>query len=156
MALVLTKIKKKRNCDELYNWCSWRTRMFSASFKLNAKKFDINECVWSLLCNVYAIEYDRVFGKLIKFHVWPASEQASKQCCAFYGIIKLIQTPAYLYRPLGDMQVSTYPGRIIVTEPKGLVQPRINVEKHSLRHVVLNGQTTLPCIAQGHPVPTYR
>ncbi|XP_037045508.1 Down syndrome cell adhesion molecule-like protein Dscam2 isoform X1 [Bradysia coprophila] len=59
-------------------------------------------------------------------------------------------------RLTGDMQVSTYPGRIIVTEPKGLVQPRINVEKHSLRHVVLNGQTTLPCIAQGHPVPTYR
>lgn len=62
----------------------------------------------------------------------------------------------YLFLPSGDMQVSTYPGRIIVTEPKGLVQPRINVEKHSLRHVVLNGQTTLPCIAQGHPVPTYR
>lgn len=57
---------------------------------------------------------------------------------------------------LGDIQVSSYPGRIIVTEPKGFVQPRINVEKHSLRHVVLNGQTTLPCIAQGHPVPTYR
>lgn len=57
---------------------------------------------------------------------------------------------------LGDIQVSTYPGRIIVTEPKGYVQPRINVEKHSLRHVVLNGQTTLPCIAQGHPVPSYR
>lgn len=54
------------------------------------------------------------------------------------------------------MQASTYPGRIIVTEPKGLVQPRINVDKHSLRHVILNGQITLPCIAQGHPVPTYR
>ncbi|XP_031619714.1 Down syndrome cell adhesion molecule-like protein Dscam2 isoform X2 [Contarinia nasturtii] len=59
-------------------------------------------------------------------------------------------------RLTGDIQTSTYPGRIIVTEPKGFVQPRINVEKHSLRHVVLNGQTTLPCIAQGHPVPTYR
>lgn len=56
----------------------------------------------------------------------------------------------------GDVQTSTYPGRIIVTEPKGFVQPRINVEKHSFRHVVLNGQTTLPCIAMGHPVPTYR
>uniref|UniRef100_A0A1B0B434 Uncharacterized protein n=1 Tax=Glossina palpalis gambiensis TaxID=67801 RepID=A0A1B0B434_9MUSC len=56
----------------------------------------------------------------------------------------------------GEIQISTYPGRIIVTEPKGMVQPRINVEKHSMRHVVLNGQTTLPCIAQGHPVPTYR
>lgn len=57
----------------------------------------------------------------------------------------------------GDIQVSTYPGRIIVTEnPKGFVQPRINVDKHSMRHVLLNGQTMLPCIAQGHPVPTYR
>lgn len=81
-----------------------------------------------------------------------------KKFC-FYRIIKydyFIRTPRYAFLPLGDMQVSTYPGRIIVTEPKGLVQPRINVEKHSLRHVVLNGQTTLPCIAQGHPVPTYR
>lgn len=59
-------------------------------------------------------------------------------------------------RLTGEMQVSTYPGRIIVTEPKGLVQPRIAVEKHSLRYIVLNGQITLPCIAQGHPVPTYR
>uniref|UniRef100_A0A1B0GF86 Ig-like domain-containing protein n=1 Tax=Glossina morsitans morsitans TaxID=37546 RepID=A0A1B0GF86_GLOMM len=59
-------------------------------------------------------------------------------------------------RLTGEIQISTYPGRIIVTEPKGMVQPRINVEKHSMRHVVLNGQTTLPCIAQGHPVPTYR
>ncbi|XP_055315262.1 cell adhesion molecule Dscam2 isoform X3 [Sitodiplosis mosellana] len=59
-------------------------------------------------------------------------------------------------RLTGDVQMSAYPGRIIVTEPKGFVQPRINVEKHSARHVVLNGQTTLPCIAQGHPVPTYR
>lgn len=57
---------------------------------------------------------------------------------------------------LGEIKHSTYPGRIIVTEPKGLVQPRINVEKHLSRHVVQNGQTTLPCIAQGHPVPTYR
>lgn len=56
----------------------------------------------------------------------------------------------------GELQTSTYPGRIIVTEPKGLVQPRINVEKHSSRHVTLNGQIILPCIAQGHPVPTYR
>jgi hypothetical protein len=56
----------------------------------------------------------------------------------------------------GEIQTSTYPGRIIVTEPKGLVQPRINVDKHSTRQVVLNGQITLPCVAQGHPVPTYR
>jgi hypothetical protein len=57
---------------------------------------------------------------------------------------------------LGEIQTSTYPGRIIVTEPKGMVQPRINVEKHGTRQIVLNGQITLPCIAQGHPVPTYR
>lgn len=64
---------------------------------------------------------------------------------------------SWLFYIAGDIQVSTYPGRIIVTEnPKGFVQPRINVEKHSMRHVVVNGQTMLPCIAQGHPVPTYR
>lgn len=56
----------------------------------------------------------------------------------------------------GEVQLSTYPGRVIVTEPKGHVQPRINVEKHSSRQVVLNGHITLPCIAQGHPPPTYR
>lgn len=59
-------------------------------------------------------------------------------------------------RLTGDVQTSAYPGRIIVTEPKGIVQPRINVEKHSIRQVVINGQTMLPCIAQGHPAPTYR
>lgn len=74
-------------------------------------------------------------------------------------ILKYSQNQLTMYVLLsvpGEIQISTYPGRIIVTEPKGMVQPRINVEKHSLRHVVLNGQTTLPCIAQGHPVPTYR
>ncbi|XP_061500110.1 cell adhesion molecule Dscam2 isoform X1 [Anopheles gambiae] len=59
-------------------------------------------------------------------------------------------------RLTGEIQISTYPGRVIVTEPKGLVQPRINVEKHSLKHVVVNAPVTLPCVAQGHPVPTYR
>ncbi|XP_055679736.1 cell adhesion molecule Dscam2 isoform X1 [Lutzomyia longipalpis] len=61
-----------------------------------------------------------------------------------------------VHKLTGEMQVSAYPGRIIVTEPKGIVQPRINVEKHSSRHVTLNGHITLPCAAQGHPVPTYR
>lgn len=119
-----------------------------------------------------AIKCDRVCRKLIKFHIRPLS------CCILlitFNHIKSRRTNhwflenwkmrlkstyehigIYISLPSGDMQVSTYPGRIIVTEPKGLVQPRINVEKHSLRHVVLNGQTTLPCIAQGHPVPTYR
>lgn len=77
--------------------------------------------------------------------------------CLFLFVSAIQLIFVYLRRPLtGDIQVSTYPGRIIVSEPKGLVQPRMNVEKHSLRHVVLNGQITLPCIAQGHPVPTYR
>lgn len=61
-----------------------------------------------------------------------------------------------LFSMIGEVQLSTYPGRVIVTEPKGLVQPRINVEKHASRQVVLNGHITLPCIAQGHPPPTYR
>lgn len=57
----------------------------------------------------------------------------------------------------GDVQVAAYPGRIIITEPQGLVQPRIEEkDKVVQKHVVLNGQTVLPCIAQAHPVPTYR
>lgn len=57
----------------------------------------------------------------------------------------------------GDIQVAAYPGRIIITEPQGLVQPRIEEkDKVVQKHVVLNGQTVLPCIAQAHPVPTYR
>lgn len=48
-----------------------------------------------------------------------------------------------------------YPGRIIVTEPKGNVQPRISVDKYNARRVVLGEDVTLPCVAQGHPVPGY-
>lgn len=73
--------------------------------------------------------------------------------CLFMCTHQLI---SYNFHFAGELQTSTYPGRIIVTEPKGSVQPRINVEKHSSRHVILNGQIILPCIAQGHPVPTYR
>lgn len=56
----------------------------------------------------------------------------------------------------GEIQTSTYPGRIIVTEPKGFVQPRINVEKQTNKHAVVNGQIVLACIAQGHPAPSYK
>lgn len=44
--------------------------------------------------------------------------------------------------------MSTYPGRIIVTEPKGYVQPRINVEKQASKHANVNGNIVLSCIAQ--------
>ncbi|RZF40195.1 hypothetical protein LSTR_LSTR016349 [Laodelphax striatellus] len=56
----------------------------------------------------------------------------------------------------GDVHPSSYPGRIIITEPKGNVQPRITVEKHSRRQVRVGDDITLPCVAQGYPVPTYR
>lgn len=47
-------------------------------------------------------------------------------------------------------------GRVIVTEPKGYVQPRINVEKQASKHAHVNGQIVLSCIAQGHPPPSYK
>ncbi|CRK92906.1 CLUMA_CG006322, isoform A, partial [Clunio marinus] len=56
----------------------------------------------------------------------------------------------------GEIQMSAYPGRIIVTEPKGYVQPRINAEKQVSKNVNANGQIVLPCIAQGHPPPSYK
>lgn len=60
-------------------------------------------------------------------------------------------------RLTGEAQSSAYPGRIIVTEPKGSpVHPRITGDKQSLRHVVENGNVILPCAAQGHPAPVYR
>lgn len=55
-----------------------------------------------------------------------------------------------------EIQTSAYPAKIIVTEPKGFVQPRINVEKQSVKHTTVNGQVTLSCIAQGFPPPSYR
>ncbi|CAH1168788.1 unnamed protein product [Phyllotreta striolata] len=55
----------------------------------------------------------------------------------------------------GEVQTSSYPGRIIVTEPKGDSQPRISVDKYNARRVVLGEDVTLPCVAQGYPVPGY-
>ncbi|XP_049817554.1 Down syndrome cell adhesion molecule-like protein Dscam2 [Aethina tumida] len=60
-----------------------------------------------------------------------------------------------VHRLTGEVQTSTYPGRIIVTEPKGNVQPRISVDKYNARRVALGDDVTLPCVAQGHPVPGY-
>lgn len=42
-----------------------------------------------------------------------------------------------------------------MTEPKGNVQPRVTVEKHAVRRAVLGEDVILPCVAQGHPMPTY-
>ncbi|XP_068083883.1 cell adhesion molecule Dscam1 [Anabrus simplex] len=61
-----------------------------------------------------------------------------------------------VHRLTGEVHASTYPGRIIITEPKGSVQPRITVEKHVTRQVKVGDDVTLPCVAQGFPVPTYR
>lgn len=54
MASVLTKIKKLRWTLQFDVAEEWEC---SASFKWNAKTFDINECVVFI---VYAIKYDRV------------------------------------------------------------------------------------------------
>nr|XP_023018250.1 Down syndrome cell adhesion molecule-like protein Dscam2 [Leptinotarsa decemlineata] len=60
-----------------------------------------------------------------------------------------------VHKLTGEVQTSTYPGRVIVTEPKGSTQPRISVDKYNARRVVLGEDVTLPCVAQGHPVPGY-
>lgn len=51
--------------------------------------------------------------------------------------------------------MSTYPSRIIVTESKNVDQPRITIDKYNARRVTLGEDVVLPCVAQGHPVPTY-
>ena len=55
----------------------------------------------------------------------------------------------------GDVQVSVYPGMIIVSEPKDVVQPRLIVDKYVSRRITIGEDIVLPCAAQGHPVPTY-
>ncbi|XP_066154117.1 cell adhesion molecule Dscam1 isoform X2 [Euwallacea fornicatus] len=60
-----------------------------------------------------------------------------------------------VHRLTSELQTSTYPGRIIVTEPKGNVQPRITVDKFNAKRAVVGDDVTLPCVAQGHPVPGY-
>ncbi|KAL1500781.1 hypothetical protein ABEB36_006226 [Hypothenemus hampei] len=60
-----------------------------------------------------------------------------------------------VHRLTGELQMSTYPGRIIVTEPKGNVQPRITIEKFNVKRTVAGDDVTLPCVAQGHPIPSY-
>lgn len=55
----------------------------------------------------------------------------------------------------GEVQKSMYPGRVIVEAPKEAVQPRITVDKYNARRIVLGDDVTLPCVAQGHPVPSY-
>ncbi|KAG8222804.1 hypothetical protein J437_LFUL005010, partial [Ladona fulva] len=61
-----------------------------------------------------------------------------------------------VHRLTGEVHSSIYPGRIIITEPKGSVHPRITAEKHMTRMVKVGDDIILPCVAQGYPVPTYR
>lgn len=51
--------------------------------------------------------------------------------------------------------MSKYPGRMIISEPNGNIQPRISVEKYSSKRTALGSDVTLACVAQGHPVPEY-
>ena len=41
-------------------------------------------------------------------------------------------------------------------EPKGSAQLRLTVEKHQTVVAKAGEDAVLPCLAQGHPVPTYR
>ncbi|CAK1584556.1 unnamed protein product [Parnassius mnemosyne] len=58
-------------------------------------------------------------------------------------------------RITGNMHFSQYFGRIIVTEPKGEVRPRLVLEPHS-RRVQVGQDVRLPCAGHAWPVPSYR
>lgn len=59
-----------------------------------------------------------------------------------------------LHRLTGETRLSS-PGRIIVTDPKSSVPPRITHTK-PLIQVQEGGSVELPCAAQGYPTPSYR
>ncbi|XKL59015.1 hypothetical protein PGB90_000031 [Kerria lacca] len=55
----------------------------------------------------------------------------------------------------GDIQTSSYPARITVTEPEGNTPPKLLVERQSKKRIGINEHIVLSCVAQGYPVPTY-
>lgn len=42
-----------------------------------------------------------------------------------------------------------------MTEPKDTLQPSITAGKYNARRVGLGDDVTLPCVAQGYPIPSY-
>lgn len=59
-----------------------------------------------------------------------------------------------VHRLTGETRLSS-PGRVIVTDPKSSVPPRITHTK-PIVHVQEGNHVELPCAAQGYPTPTYR
>ncbi|GAB6033412.1 Down syndrome cell adhesion molecule-like protein 1 [Chamberlinius hualienensis] len=59
------------------------------------------------------------------------------------------------HRLTGETKLSSTKGRLVVTDPKGSVPPRITHSKSTI--FVKEGETAiLPCAAQGYPVPLFR
>ncbi|KAG8230366.1 hypothetical protein J437_LFUL011492 [Ladona fulva] len=59
-----------------------------------------------------------------------------------------------LHRLTGSTQESSTAGKIVVTEPKGPVPPRLNEKSSAV--IGRRGQdAVIPCTAQGHPTPSY-
>ncbi|XP_059483764.1 cell adhesion molecule Dscam2 [Neocloeon triangulifer] len=84
-----------------------------------------------------------VLGDLYVYNAGPSDAYKSYACRS-------------VHRLTGEVQSSAYPGRIVISEPKGNEPPRITVEKHSSKHVKVGDDVTLACVAQGYPVPSYR
>ncbi|XP_066905367.1 cell adhesion molecule Dscam1-like, partial [Halyomorpha halys] len=83
-------------------------------------------------------------GDLYIFHVTEEDSYTSYGCRTVHKLT-------------GEVQVSIYPGRIIMTaEPKGGIQPTLQVEKRSRYKVKLGDNIVLACLAQGYPLPVFR
>ncbi|KAI5693336.1 hypothetical protein M8J75_013991 [Diaphorina citri] len=55
----------------------------------------------------------------------------------------------------GESQASVFQTRLSITEPLGREKPKVSIEKYMKLTVKLGDDVILPCVAQGHPLPTY-
>nr|XP_017031924.1 Down syndrome cell adhesion molecule-like protein Dscam2 isoform X28 [Drosophila kikkawai] len=60
------------------------------------------------------------------------------------------------HRLTGETRLSATKGRLVITEPVGLVKPRISVKSIEINEVPLGGTFVGHCPGQGYPVPVYR
>ena len=98
-------------------------------------------------------------------HIYPNSQLGGKYMISDNGdlyinnVNQVDEIKSYtcqtLNRLTGKIKTSIYPGRVIVNEPKDIVQPRVTVHKYSKMVVRTGNDVILSCIAQGNPSPVY-
>ncbi|XP_052126133.1 cell adhesion molecule Dscam2 isoform X2 [Frankliniella occidentalis] len=123
----------------------------------------------ALKCHVapYVAEYIMVTSwEVDQVNLYPSTDVGGKHLVLANGDLYIqdvspsdrhrAYTCRTLHRLTGQTRASPTPGRVIITEPKGSAQLRLTVEKHQSVLAKVGEDAVLPCLAQGHPVPSYK